>query len=113
MENPRAAAYINTPLSRRRPSPHPRPQTQRSIDYLCVLSVTTPEQRQSVQSLQSHSFEQCMSCCSLSASGRSGLMTAEILSDQAHHIHRTRAARAIQSGIFMGLEERVWKQSRN
>jgi len=40
-------------------------------------------------------------------------MSAELLSDQAHNIYRTRAARAIQGGIFMGLEERVWEQRRN
>jgi hypothetical protein len=39
---------------------HPPPQHRRP---LCALCDGPPEQRQSVQSLQSHSFEQCTSCC--------------------------------------------------
>jgi hypothetical protein len=46
-------------------------------------------------------------------SRRSGLMSAELLSDQAHYIYRIREARAIQGGVLMGLEERVQEQKRN
>jgi hypothetical protein len=45
-------------------------------------------------------------------SRRSGLMTAELLSDQAHYIQGTRTIRAIQDGVWMGLEERVGHQRR-
>jgi hypothetical protein len=37
-------------------------------------------------------------------------MTAELLSDQAHHIYKTRAVCAIQGVVFTGLEECAWDQ---